>query len=175
MMCKNRMKNIISIRPSGFGHIIILSIFGFLALFFTGYALYSLFLGEPMLLFDFIVIESRILQFILFLLVASLMVFFFLDSLLLQIYFEGDFIIALQKSPMRIRTIKLECKNLIAYRELCPGENDNGTIYQYLELFLVNGGSQKLWVKPYSKKQVERILLLIQERGGLQNQNIVIH
>lgn len=124
-MRNTRMKTKMSFRPSSFWYIFVLSSFGLLALFFTGYALHSLFMGEPLMLFDFIVIESRIIQFILFLLISGMLGYFFVDIYLLHINFEGEFIIVPKKRPMQTRSLKLECRNLVAYKVLFPGEKDN--------------------------------------------------
>jgi hypothetical protein len=70
---------------------------------------------------------------------------------------------------MQENEIHLECQELIDYTVLRPGCKENRTIYLYLEIKKVNGEKCRIWIKPYTKRQVGNILKMIQERGGFPN------
>lgn len=167
-------KQRILIWPSSVIYIFLIFILGLFALAFFVFSFYSLFYGEPIKIFDIIEVKNKIVQFSILILIACMMAFFFMKLLSFKIIFTDEFLFSPRISSMQRQNIRLRCNELIEFRILQPLSKDNGAIYQYLEFKFADGKIKKLWIKPFTKKQVERILNMIQERGGLQNQKLHI-
>ncbi|XMB72626.1 hypothetical protein RJI07_01660 [Mycoplasmatota bacterium WC30] len=165
----------VTIWPGSVIYILLILILGLVTITNFGFSVYTLFRGQTIKIFDRITIESNIIQFAILFLISCFFFVFFVKNTSYKISFKENILLVPKKSSMQNRAIILDCKDVELFKVLQPGTNTNSTIYQYLELKCKNNKTNRIWIKPYTKKQAEKILLMIQERGGLQNQIIRIN
>lgn len=161
----------ISIRPFSIVYIlleILIAIFTFAMIYF---AVKSLVSPENISIFDLIIIESSIVQFILYCSFIFLGIIFLYKLLNYKVIFREGFIIVNKNQSMQDK-LELKCSDIQSYKVLLPICKNNHSIYQYIQLTLIDDKKKKIFIKPFTKHQVRTILEKIKELGGLENQEI---
>lgn len=152
-MKNNMYYNKTNIRPRDPGYFILVFIITFFIIFFVLVA----FISED---FPYIFL----LPFIIFIL------YFLIRLLLVKIVLEGKEIRAAKFSILQEETFYAKCSDLVKYDVVV--ESKGRTYVQSLLFDCQDGSKKRLWIKPYTKRQVKFILQYIKDRGGLVNQQI---
>lgn len=169
-MKDNRKKHdIINIWPRGTIYLFIYVIVILLILIAITLPVCLLINNEPMILFDFFYIKEGYIQFLIFLPMSVFLIYIFISTGIFKfkVTFTETHICVPKISEIQERKLKVECCQILSCKTIMEG-----FFNYYFEFNCLDGKTRKISIIRFSFKQLEEVLTLIQERGGLPNQDI---
>lgn len=159
MLNKKTKHNILIIRAHGIGFYFLLIIYTIFLLISVGLFI-CCFISTTDIYLDWIVLTiSTISFFILIYIIIKL----FRDG---KVIFKNNIFITNGQNQKVFPLIKQDCDKIISYKQ------DVKLFTPCITFILSNGEKKSFHIMQYSKKQIINILIEIQKRGGLQNQEI---
>jgi hypothetical protein len=138
---------------------------GFFLLMIIGPFLVVLFENEPLKIFSLTLPSAWLLAFTTP--IAIIFACMYLKAILWKVSFTKTHIIAPKIFEIQEKKVEVECIKILTCKAIMEG------FFNYYFAFnCVDGKTRKMSIIRFSFKQMEKILTLIQERGGLQNQDI---
>lgn len=92
--------------------------------------------------------------------------FMFFKAILWKVSFTETDMIAPKIAEVQEKNVHIECKQILTCETTMVG------FYYYFTFHCADGKKRKIFITRFSFKQMEKILKLIQDRGGLQGENI---
>jgi len=157
-----------NIWPRSVIYLIISAICVLMMISFTLLPFWLLIRNTPINFLGFGHINEGYIQFLIFLPISIYLVYVFLKTGILsfKISFTETHIIVPKVSEVQEKKIELACNEISTCEVTMEG------FYYFFTFTSSNGKKRKMFITRFSFKQMETILKMIQERGGLVNQNI---
>lgn len=122
--------------------------------------------NQPLKLFDIIPLNTGELQFIITLPIGILGCYFYMKLVLWKVSFTETHIIVPKIAEVQEKRVQVACEKILTCETAMEG------FYYFFVFNCEDGRTRKMFITRFSFKQLERILKLIQEKGGLQGQDI---
>lgn len=124
--------------------------------------------NKPINFFDLGYINEGYIQFLTILPLTGFLIYIFLRTGIFnfKVIFTETHIIVHKISNIQEKRVDIECNQILACEPIMKG------FYYYFSFYCTDGKKRKIFITRFSLKQLERILELIKERGGLQDQDI---
>lgn len=124
--------------------------------------------NEPLYFLDILYINNPHIQFLISLPISIFLTYVFLRTGILsyKLSFTETHLIAPKIFEIQEKKVELACNEILTCEVMMEGFN------YYFRFTCLNGKKRKMSIIRFSFKQMETILKLIQERGGLIDQNI---
>ena len=124
--------------------------------------------NEPINFFDLGYINEGYIQFLIVLPISGFLTYIFVRTGIFsfKISFTDTHLIAPKISEVQEEKVEIECNQILTCEPIMEG------FYYFFSFYCTDGKKRKMFVTRFSIKQLKRILELIQERGGLQGQDI---
>jgi len=124
--------------------------------------------NEPVSFFDLGSINEGYIQFLIVSPISGFLIYIFVRTGIFsfKVSFNETHIIVPKIPGIQERKIEIECNQILTCEPIMKG------FYYYFSFYCADGKTRKMFITRFSFKQLESILGLIKERGGLQNQDI---
>lgn len=124
--------------------------------------------NKPINFFDLGYINEGYIQFLIVLPFSGFLIYIIVRTGIFsfKVSFNETHIIVPRIPEIQERKIEIECNQILTCEPIMKG------FYYYFSFYCADGKARKMFITRFSLKQLENILKLIKERGGLQNQNI---
>lgn len=161
-------KDEINIWPLGIIYIFMCIILVAFMLLFIIFPFGLLIRNEPMYFIDIIYIKDGYLQFLVMLPMSVFSLYIILRTGIFsfKVSFTETHIIAPRIAEIQEKKVEIECNKILTCEPTMEG------FHFYFAFHCADKKKQKMSIMRFSFKQMEKILKLIQERGGLQGQDI---
>lgn len=165
-MCKK--KNNINIWPRSIIYLFISIICILMMILFIALPFWLLIKNEPINFLDFGYINDGYIQFLISLPIAIFLTYVFLKTGIMsfKVSFTKTHIIVPRIPEIQEKKVELACNEILTCEATMEGFN------YYFMFTCLDGKKRKMSIIRFSFKQMETILRMIQERGGLIDQNI---
>jgi len=160
--------NIINIWPRSVIYMIISAICVLMMISFILFPFWLLIRNTPINFLDFGYLNDGYIQFLIFLPMSIYLVYVLFKTgfLSFKISFTKTHIIVPKISEIQEKNVEIPCDEILN----CDVTTES--FYYFFRFTLVNGTNKSIFITRFSFKQMEMILKMIQERGGLIDQNI---
>ena len=158
--------DIVNIWPCAIWYVIIVLIIGgaFILLMNIGPILIIIFENEPLEIFGHLLHNSWLLVFTMP--IALILDYLFFKAVLWKVSFTKTHIIVPKIPEIQEKSVEIPCDEILN----CDVTMEK---FYYFFIFALNSGKKrKIFITRFSFRQMEMILRMIQEREGLNNQNI---
>ena len=124
--------------------------------------------NKPINFFDLGYINEGYIQFLTILPLSGFLIYFFLRTGIFsfKVSFTATHIIVPRVSEIQEKNVEIPCAEILNCDVTMEG------FYYFFTFTSSNGKKKKMFITRFSFKQMEAILKMIQERGGLIDQNI---
>jgi hypothetical protein len=161
-----KTKNVVNIWPWAIWYVIIVFVIGggFILLMNIAPILIVIFENEPLEIFGHSLHNSWLLVFTMP--IALILDYLFFKAVLWKVSFTKTHIIVPRIPEIQEKKIELACNEILTCEVTMVGFN------YYFMFSCLDGKKRKMSIIRFSFKQLETILKMIQERGGMVDQNI---
>jgi hypothetical protein len=161
-----RTKNVVNIWPWAIWYVIIVFVIGggFILLMNIAPILIVIFENEPLEFFGHSLHNSWLLVFTMP--IALILDYLFFKTVLWKVSFTKTHIIVPKIPEIQEKRVELACNEILTCEVTMVGFN------YYFMFSCLDGRKRKMSIIRFSFKQLETILQMIQERGGMVDQNI---
>jgi len=123
---------------------------------------------KPMNFFELGYVNKGFIQFLIMLPMSGFCIYGIVRSgiFTFKVSFTDKLIIAPKIPDIQDKKVEYECNQILTCEPTMEG------LYYFFTFRCSDGKKRKIFITRFSFKQLERILYLIKERGGLQNQDI---
>jgi len=156
----------INIWPFAIWYVIVVLVIGgtFVLMMNVGPILVVIFENEPLKIFGHFLHNSWLLVFTLP--IALFLDYLYFKAILWKVSFTKTNIIIHKISEIQEKKVDIECNKILTCETTMEG------FYYFFSFHCSDGKKRKMFITRFSFKQLERILEMIMERGGLQDQDI---